>query len=206
MFAGVRIALGNLGSNRDKTFVFETANGDCGCAGKFYKFLERHFAAFFNDVPDFFLALGKLRKLAAERDRANVESLAPAGLFVSDGVGQDGFEGGFWSAAVVFADPAGELEDFGCNERLCADDFEDGLEFGAVGGFGKGSDATENFARSERNLNAAANADLGSEIGRNGVIELFAESEFESDACDHVGSSIQYSVFSFQCRKGRTSE
>ena len=198
MFAGVGIAFGDLGRDGNQAFVFEAANGACGGAGKFYQFLEGHFAALFDDVPDFFLTFRQFGKLAIERKRADVESLAPASVFVANSIGKDGFERDFGSAAVVLANPASELEDFGRDERLRADDFEDGLEFGAVGCLSKSGDAAEHLARAKRNLDAAAHADLSSEIRGNGVIELFPESEFEGNASDHLGGSIPYSGFSFQ--------
>ena len=51
---------------------------------------------------------------------ADVEALAPAGLFFADGFGEDAFEGRFRRAAVIFPDPTGELEDFRGDEGLGA--------------------------------------------------------------------------------------
>ena len=59
VLTGVGIALGNLGSNGDESFVFEAANSNGSRASEFKQLLERDFAALFDDVPDFFLAFGK---------------------------------------------------------------------------------------------------------------------------------------------------
>ena len=63
-------------------------------------------------------------------------------------------------AAVVIADPARELEDLGRDERLRADDLEDGLEAGVGRLLGQPGHAPEHLARAERDLDAAADVDL----------------------------------------------
>jgi len=106
-------------------------------------------------------------------------------LFVAHDFGQDAFQCDFRGATIIVRDPPRELEDFGRDERLRADDFDDGLEFGVGGFFGEGGDAAEDFARAERDLHAAADIHLASEPGRDEVIEFLSERDFEADAGNH---------------------
>jgi hypothetical protein len=130
VIARVGVALGNLGSERDEASVFQAADR-CRrglCQGQ--QFPQRQLGSLLEDAPNFLLPLGQLRQFAADRQRANVKPFAPVGLLVADGLGQDAFQGRLRRAAVVFANPAGELEDFGSDQRLRTDDFQDGLEPG----------------------------------------------------------------------------
>ena len=157
---------------------------------EFEQFLKRHFAAFLDDIPDLALAFGEFRQFTGERQRADKQPLAPAGFFLADRFGQDAFQGDFGRAAIIFANPARELEDLGRDERLRADDFEDGLEIRMRGFLGERRDATEHFARAERHLHAAADVHLSFEPGRNRIIELLAERDFKGDAGDHGAGRI----------------
>ena len=159
--------------------------------GKFEQFLERKFAAFFDDAPDFLLALGEFGQIACGWQGAHKQPFAPAGLFAADGFGQDTFQGGFRCATIIAADPAGELQDFGRDERLCADDFEDGFQPGVCRRLGQPGDAPEHFARAERNLDTAADVDLVGQLGGNEIIELLAERQFQGDAGDHLKSGMR---------------
>jgi hypothetical protein len=150
---------------------------------------QRHFAPFLDDVPDFLLALGQLRKFAAHRQRADKQPFAPAGFLLAHGFGQDGFQRGFRRAAIVLGNPAREFQDLRRDERLRADDFENGFEIGVRRFLGERGDAAENFARAERHLHAAAHLDLPRQSGRNQIIELLAERDFKADAGDHGGKS-----------------
>jgi hypothetical protein len=81
---------------------------------------------------------------------------------------------------------AGELEDFGGDQRLRADDFEDGLEPGVRRFLGQTGHAPQYFARAERDLHPAADIDLVRQLWRNEVIELLAEGDFQADVRNHI--------------------
>ncbi len=119
-----------------------------------------------------------------------MQPFAPVGLLVADGLGQDAFQGRLRRAAVILADPAGELEDLGRDQRLRADDLQDGFEVGARRFLGQASDAPEHFARAEGDLDTAADVNLVRQLWRNEVIELLAERDFQSDAGNHVCWSL----------------
>ena len=101
------------------------------------------------------------------------------GVLLAHGFGQDALQRRLRRAAVVFADPACELENLGRDERLRADDFEDGLEVRVRRLLGERGDDAENLARAERHLHAAAHIHRVGEFWRDGVIELLAERDFE---------------------------
>ena len=87
---------------------------------------------------------------------------------MADGFGQDAFQRGFRGAAIVIADPAGELEDSGSDEGLPAEDFEDGFQPCVSRLLDQSSDAAQHFPRAERDLDAAADVNLVRQLGRNG--------------------------------------
>ena len=116
---------------------------------------------------------------------ADKQSLAPAGFLLAHGFGQNGFQRGFRRATVVIGNPAREFQDLRRDERLGADDFQNGFEIGMCGFLGEGGDATQNFSRAEWHLYAAADLDLSGQSGRNQIIELLAERDFEADAGNH---------------------
>ena len=62
---------------------------------------------------------------------------------------------------------------------------------GVRGFFGEGGDATKNFSRAERHLHTAADLDLSGQSGRNQIIELLAEGDFETDAGDHAELRVE---------------
>ena len=188
MFARVGIALGNLRGDFDQAAVFEFADGGGGGFGQFDQFRQRQFAPFLDDVPDFLLAFGQFRKFAAHRQRADKQSLAPAGFLLAHGFGQNGFQRDFRRAAVVIGNPARELQDLRRDERLRADDFENGFEIGVRRFLGERGDAAENLARAERHLHAAADLDLSGQSGRNQIIKFLAQRDFKADAGNHVAS------------------
>ena len=103
------------------------------------------------------------------------EAFFPAGLFVADGFGQDGTKGRVERAAVVVRDPLGELEDFGGDFCVFADDFVDALEGRVIGLGQERSDRAEDEPRAERNLDPGADQDLAFEDGRNEIIEFFPQ-------------------------------
>ena len=185
VLAGIRIALGNLRGDFDQTAVFEFADGGGGGFGQFDQFRQRQFAPFLDDVPDFLLAFGQFRKFAAHRQRADKQAFAPAGFFLAHGFGQNGFQRDFRRAAVIIGNPAREFQDLRRDERLRADDFENGFEIGVCRFLGERGDAAQNFSRAERHLHAAAHLDLPRQSGRNQIIELLAERDFEADAGNH---------------------
>ena len=78
-----------------------------------------------------------------------------------------------------------QFQDLGRDESLRADHLDDRFEFRVRGFLGESRDATQDFARTERDLDAAADVDLPGQAGRYEVIELLAEREFERDAGDH---------------------
>jgi len=122
-FAGVGVAFGDLGCDGEESFIFESTDGIGGGLGEFEEFLEREFAPFLEDAPDFLLTGGEFRQGILLGDGVNHEAFAPALLFFAHGIGQDAFEGGFHGATIVVADPAGEIEDFGSDEALGSDGF-----------------------------------------------------------------------------------
>ncbi len=191
MLTGIRITFGNLGSDLNQAAIFEFADGGGGGFGQLDQLLQRQLAPFFNDVPNFLLAFGQFRKFAAHRQRADEQSLAPAGFFLAHGFGQNGFQRGFRRAAVVIGNPARELQDLRRDERLGADDFQNWFEIGVRGFFGEGGDATKNFSRAERHLHAAADLDLSGQSGRDQIIELLAERDFETDAGNHAELRVE---------------
>src|ERR1039458_5844316 len=115
-----------------------------------------------------------------------MKPLAPVRLLVADSFGQHAFQGRLRRAAVVLADPAGELKDFGCDERLRANDFEDGLKGRVLRFLSQASYAPEHLARAERDLHSAAEVNFVRELGRNIVIELLAECDFKGNAGNHA--------------------
>ena len=72
-----------------------------------------------------------------------------------------------------------------------ADDFENWFEIGMHGFFGEGGDTAQNFSRAEWHLHAAADLDLSRQSGRNQIIELLAERDFEADAGNHAGLKVE---------------
>ena len=186
VLARVGVALGNLRGDRDQAPVFQAADGRRRGLRQRQQFAQRQLGPFFEDAPDFLLPLGQLRQFAGDRQGADMQPLAPVGLLVADGLGQDAFQRRLRRAAVVFADPAGELEDLGRDQRLRADDFEDGLERGVRRLLGQAGHAPQHLARAERDLDAAADVNLVRQLGRNEVIELLAERDFQGDAGNHV--------------------
>ncbi len=73
------------------------------------------------------------------------------------------------------------------HERLAAHHFQDGAEVRVRGFLGQGSDTAHDLARTERDLDPRAHFNLRGHLGRNEVIKLFAERNFQSDACYHRG-------------------
>ena len=132
--------------------------------------------------------LGSFGNSPLDRQRADEQLLAPAGFFLAHGFGQDGFQRDFRRAAVIFGNPAREFQHLRRDERLRADDLENRLEIGVRGFLGQRGDDAENLARAERHLHAAADVDLSGQSGRNQIIELLAERDFEADAGDHVAA------------------
>ncbi len=124
VFAGVRIAFGNLRGNLNQAAILKFADGGGGGFGQFDQFLQRQLVPLLDDVPDFLLTLGQLRKFATHRQRADKQPLAPAGFLLAHGFGQDGFQRGFRRAAVVLGNPARKFQDLRRDERLCADNFQ----------------------------------------------------------------------------------
>ena len=185
MFAGVGVALGDFRGDRDQALVFQAPEGGCRGLGQGEQFLERQFAPFLQDAPDLLLSFCKLRRFARQRQDTHVKPFTPPGFLVAHGFGEDAFQGGLRRAAVVVADPAGKLEDFGRNERLRADDLEDRLQCRVGGLLGQPGYAAQHLARAERNLDAAADLDLTGQLRRDEVIELLAERQFQGDAGDH---------------------
>ena len=59
-----------------------------------------------------------------------MKPLAPVGVLVADGFGQDALQCRLRRAAVVFSDPAGELENFRRHQRLGAEHLQDRFEPG----------------------------------------------------------------------------
>ncbi len=190
VLARVRVALGNLRSDRDQAPVFQAADRRRRGLRQCQQFAQRQFAPFFKDAPDFLLPLGQFRQFAGDRQGADMKPLAPVGLLVADGLGQDAFQRRLRRAAVVIADPARELEDLGRDERLRADDFEDGLEPGVRRLLGQPGHAPQHFARAERDLDTAADVNLVRQFGRDEVIELLAERDFQGNAGNHVCWSL----------------
>ena len=187
-FARIRIALGNFRGDLNQTAIFQFANRRGSGFGQFDQFGQQNFAAFLDDVPNVLLPFRQFRKFAAHRQRADKQSFAPAGVFLAHGFGQDGFQRGFRRAAVIFANPARELQDFRRHQRLRADDFENGFEVRVAGFLGDGGDDAENFARAERHLHAAADINLSGQFRRNQIIKFLAQRDFQTDAGDHGGS------------------
>ena len=89
MLAGIRIAFGNLGSDLNQAAVFEFADGGGGGFGEFDQFLQRQLAPLLDDVPDFLLSLGQLRKFAGRWQRADKQAFAPAGFLLAHGFRQN---------------------------------------------------------------------------------------------------------------------
>ncbi len=185
MFAGVGIALGNFGADGDQPLVLQMSHGGAGGFGEFDQLLERHLAPFLDDVPDLALALGQFRKLAVQRHYPDEETLAPASLLLADGFGQDALERNLRRAAIIFANPPRQLEDFGRDEGLRADDLDDGPQAGVRGFLGQRRHATQHFAGAEGHLHAAAHIHLVHQLGRDEVIELLAQGEFEGHTGNH---------------------
>src|SRR5262245_7627846 len=125
MFTRVRVAFGDLGGNGQQTFVFEAANGGGGGRGQFEQFLERQFAALFDEVPDFALALWEFWQFAGKRQGPDEQPFAPAGLFFADDFGQNALKRNFRRATVIVRDPTRELQHLGRNQGLRADDLDD---------------------------------------------------------------------------------
>ena len=164
------------------------ADGGAGRFREFEQFLQRQFAAFLDEVPDFALTFGQFGKLARWRQHANKQPLAPAGLFLAHSLGQDALERNLRRAAIIFANPSRQFQDFGRDQRLRAEDLDDGLE-PRVGGFlGDGRDAAQHLARSERHLHAAAHVHLVRQFRRNQVVKLLAEREFQGDTGNHANN------------------
>jgi hypothetical protein len=155
VFAGIRIAFGNLRGNLNQAAILEFADGGGGGFGQLDQFLQRQLAPLLDDVPNFLLALGQLRKFAAHRQRADKQPLAPAGFLLAHGFGQNAFECDFRRAAVVLGNPARKFQDFRRDERLRADNFQNWFEIGVCRFFGERGDATQNFSRAEWHLHAA---------------------------------------------------
>ena len=191
MFARVGIAFGNLRGDFDQAAVFEFADGRGGGFGQFDQFRQRHFAPFLDDVPDLLLPFRQFRKFAGRRQRADKQPLAPAGFLLAHGFGQDAFQGGFRRAAVIFGNPARELQDLRRDQGLRADDFEDGFESGVRRFLGQRGDDAQDLARTERHLHPAADIDLSRQSGRNQIIELLAERDFEADAGNHADWKVE---------------
>jgi hypothetical protein len=126
----VGIAFGDFRGDADEAEVFESADGGGGGAGEAEEFLEGKVAPFLHEMAEFLLALGQGGGWVSGRDIAHAQAFAPAGLFLSDSIGEGGFEGGFEGAAVIGGDPAGEFEDGGGELGLGAEDLGDGFEVG----------------------------------------------------------------------------
>src|SRR5439155_11432860 len=84
-----------------------------------------------------------------------------------------------------------ELEHLRRDERLRADDFENRLELRVRGFLGERRDAAKHLARTKRHLDAAAHVHLARQRGRNEVIELLPQRDFESDAGDHGALRVE---------------
>ena len=174
VLACIRVALGNLGGDGDPPFILQSSNRPRRRLSQFEQFMQRQLAPFFDDVPDLLLPFSEPGQLPLEGERAHEEPLAPAGLFVADGVGQDALEGDFRRATIILADPAGEFENFRRHQRLLADDFQDRLQIGVRRFLRQRRHTTHHFARPEWNLDAAPHIHLLRQVRRDGVIELFA--------------------------------
>ena len=92
VLARVGVALGNLRGDRDQAPVFQPADRGRGGLRQRQQFAQRQLAPFFEDVPDFLLPFGQLRQFAGDRQGADRQPLAPAGLLVADGLGQDALQ------------------------------------------------------------------------------------------------------------------
>ena len=166
-FARIRIALGNFRSDFNQAAIFQFANGGGSRFGKFEQFGQQNFAPFFDDVPNVLLAFRQFRKFTAQRQRADEQLFFPAFLFLAHGFGQNAFQRGLRRAAIIFANPAREFQNFRRHQSLRADDFENGFEFGVRRFLGERGDTSENFPRAERHLHAAADFDLPGQFRRN---------------------------------------
>ena len=186
MLEGIGVALGDLGGDGDQAAVFQAADRSRRSLRQRQQFSQRQLAPFFEDAPHFLLPLRQLGQFAGRRQGPDMQPLAPVGLLVADGSGQDAFQRRLRRATVVIADPPGQLQNLGRHQRLRADDLQDGLEARVRRLFGQPGHAAQHLARSERDLDAAADLDLVRELGRNEVIELLAEGDFQRNAGNHV--------------------
>ena len=134
VFAGIGIALGNLRGDFHQAAVFEFADGRGGRLGQFDQFLQRQFAPFLDDVPDFLLAFRQFGKFAGHRQRADKKPFAPAGFLLAHGLGQNGFQRDFRRAAVIVRNPAREFQNLRRHESRAAGragDPQNGFKIGA---------------------------------------------------------------------------
>ena len=184
-FARIRVALGNFRGDFHEAAIFELAHGGGGGFGEREQFGQQHFAAFLDNIPNVLLTLWQFRKFTARRQRADEQLFFPAISFLADGFGQNAFQRRLRRAAIILGNPAREFQHLGRDERLRADDFENGLEICVTGFFGNGGDDAENFARPERHLHPAADINLSSQPRRNEVIEFLPQRDFQADAGDH---------------------
>ena len=190
LFAGIGIAFGNLRGNLNQTAVLQFADGGGGGFARFKQFLQRQFTAFLDNIPDACCRFGSFGN-SPPRQCPDKQPFAPASLLLAHGLGQDAFEGGLRRATVIIPNPARQLQDFRRDERLRADDFENGFEPGMGGFLGQRGDHAQNFPRPERNLHPAANVNLVRQAGRNQIIELLAKRDFKADAGNHAELKVE---------------
>ena len=112
---------------------FESAQRYGGGAGFFEERCESDGFACSDEGMDFGEAVGEFVVSGGFGEVGDGEAFFPTGFFVADGFGQDGAERGIERAAVVVGDPLGELEDFGGDFGVFADDFVDALQRGMIG-------------------------------------------------------------------------
>src|SRR5947209_17845512 len=108
-----------------------------------------------------------------------MQPLSPAGFLLAHGLGQDAFESDLRRAAIVVGNPAGQFQDLGGHEGLCSDDSKNGLELCMCRLLGQTSYTAHYLSPTKGHLNAAANADLRDEIGRDGIIKFLSQGDLE---------------------------
>ena len=121
----IRIALGNFICDGDQAAIFQFTDRRRRCLGKRDQFTQQNFPPLLDDVPDVLLTFRQFRKFSTHRQRAHNQPFAPRRIFLSHGLGQDRLQRDLRRAAVIFADPARELQNFWCHQRLLADDLDD---------------------------------------------------------------------------------
>ncbi len=118
MFAGVRIAFGDGGADGYRAARFHAPQCFRGGVGQFQELLQRQFLALVDDLPNLRLAFGQAASLRIDCLHADAQLPFPAFLLLADRLRQDTFEGEFQRAAIILADPAGQIEHGGRHQGL----------------------------------------------------------------------------------------